>query len=62
MANVPSSNISLLGIKREIETGNYSSSNSYNALLESGGSLYGNGSDNSAFADNPLSDSSCIGY
>ena len=29
MANVPSSNISLLGIKREIETGNYSSSNSY---------------------------------
>ena len=29
MANVPSSNISLLGIKREIETGDYSSSNSY---------------------------------
>ena len=39
-----------------------SSSNSYNALLESGGSLYGNGSDNSACADNPLSDSSCSGY
>ncbi len=39
-----------------------SSSNSYNALLESGGSLYGNGSDNSACANDPLSDSSCSGY
>ena len=32
MSNVPSSNISLLGIKREIETGNYSSSNSYSNI------------------------------
>lgn len=32
MSNVPSSNISLLGIKREIETGNYASSNSYTSI------------------------------
>ena len=39
-----------------------SNNNPFNTLLESGGSLYGNGSDNSACATDVLSDSSCSGY
>lgn len=35
---------------------------SHNTLLENGGSLYGDGSDNSIDCSNPLNNSSCSGY